>query len=411
MFDKPLKDYKKLKDALINVLLNINKTANTVEQNIYIHTPELNLHENRKTIFFIVDYLMNGGVESRLFKIKRFLENKYYNVVFVFTSAHKHNYNDGFNYELLNLNVIILNSNSNMFLLNLLKLVNLYKPSVIEFQFKTFISINYKFMKQYCDDKHIKLNCTIHGSFLNTERVIQLSEYFHNVIFVGNYIYRDYEDYEKFEYIKKHNSHRLIINGISCYDKIPKEIAAKTKEDVLMISRIDHDKIKSVICGVEYCKKNKLNVYFLGTVNEKLKSMLITEYKLTDNNFLGHHDTYEYIRRHHYNYLFVIGVDQVAMEIGGLGIPVLISTYEKELMFLKKNNYRNYSLNYGYLSKKFINDINKDGDYVKRLEENACRDLKKILKNELEEFDMHEIFVRERDISHILEKEYMKTLE
>ena len=151
MFINPYRLYKKLKDTLINALLNINKTANIVEQNVNIHFPEINinLNTNQKTIFYIVDFLINGGVEARLFKIKRFLEKNNYNVVFIFANAHRQNYNDGFNYELLNLNIIFLNINSNLFLFNLLKLVNLYQPSVIEFQFKWYLNINYKFVTSH----------------------------------------------------------------------------------------------------------------------------------------------------------------------------------------------------------------------------------------------------------------------
>lgn len=132
--------------------------------------------------------------------------------------------------------------------------------------------------------------------------------------------------------------------------------------NALLVSRIDKEKLPTVIAFVEICKQLGINFHIAGdcTENEQWVRAVIDQTGIDIRpNLIGLIETMNYLKQNADKYIFVAGVGQVVLEAASLGFPALILSHIKPKFssFVTRNNLNyfaswNFVIRYCPINKK-----------------------------------------------------------
>ncbi|MFE8048958.1 glycosyltransferase family protein [Brenneria goodwinii] len=257
--------------------------------------------ESERRILFVVDYLQEtGGVESRITRLFSFLQENGYSPMIISTC---NRYKQLLTFPNFSLDYKAPNA-TKLFM----ALIETIKPDVVEFQFKST-----RFFHDIDLDKLLKITrvgCCIHEQLkIDQERLNKLN-------------YRTASAYRKGISNVTH-----ILNWIEHLTPVWQH---KKQSKALFISRIEPDKILTIINFITICDENGWDFEIAGTYDkgknrktvEKIVSLGVPK-----SAFIGHIDTIKHLKGNVDKYLFISGVGQIPIEAASLGYPVLITPH------------------------------------------------------------------------------------
>ncbi len=286
---------------------------------------------NKNILFIASNFVQEGGIETRLRQYIEKLSPEGFNV-FILSEDNKNKFLS----EQTNFYLSFDAPNFNNCLIEIIKNYNI---NFIEFQFK-----NSKILKKLNLDvikKYSVVGCTLHNTGIKNIKLINKLDY---AIIVSNYLYQNH--------YKKIKNSVIIQNAIdfSKFDNIYWE--HKNQNTALLISRVAQDKLNSIECFINYCKKHNIKFKIAGEENSdrKVKDKLKVKYGLTDDIFIGKIDTIPFLSAHMDDFLFVAGVGLVILEAGALNYPVFVCSDTKGecYSFVTKENvdlFDNFTIN------------------------------------------------------------------
>ncbi|PWC14333.1 hypothetical protein B4923_05345 [Brenneria roseae subsp. americana] len=319
----------------------------------------------KRRILFVVDYLQEtGGVESRITRLFSFLQENGYSPMIISTC---NRYKQLLTFPNFSLDYKAPNA-TKLFM----ALIETIKPDVVEFQFKStrfFHDID-------LDDllKITRVGCCIHEQLkIDQERLNKLN-------------YRTASTYRKGISNVTH-----ILNWI---ENITPVWQHKKQSKALFISRIEPDKILTIINFITICHENGWDFEIAGTYDkEKNRETVekIVSLGVPKSAFIGHIDTIKYLKENVDNYLFISGVGQIPIEAVSLGYPVLITPHldnpdfstfvtPRNIVFLQQNNFVIREIPEDHLSEignvsAFKNSLNKGERLANFLPQNEMQKL------------------------------------
>ncbi|KAA8996681.1 glycosyltransferase family 4 protein [Affinibrenneria salicis] len=254
-----------------------------------------------RRILFVVDYLQEtGGVESRITRLFYFLQENGYSPMIISTY---NRYKQLLTFPNFSLDYKAPNA-TKLFM----ALIETIKPGVVEFQFKST-----RFFHDIDLDKLLKVTrvgCCIHEQLkIDQKRLNKLN-------------YRTASAYRKGISNVTH-----ILNWI---EHLTPVWQYKKQSKALFISRIEPDKILTIINFISICHKNGWNFEIAGTYDkEKNRETVekIVSLDVSKSAFIGHIDTIKHLKENVDKYLFISGVGQIPIEAASLGYPVLITPH------------------------------------------------------------------------------------
>ena len=265
---------------------------------------------NKNILFIASNFVQEGGIETRLRQYIEKLSPEGFNV-FILSEDNKNKFLS----EQTNFYLSFDAPNFNNCLIEIIKNYNI---NFIEFQFKNskiLKNLNLNEIKKYSI-----IGCTLHNTGIKNIKLINKLDY---AIIVSNYLYQNH--------YKKIKNSVIIQNAIdfSKFDNIYWEY--KNQNTALLISRLMPDKLKSINCFINYCKKHNIKFKIAGEENSdrKVKDKLKVKYGLTDDIFIGKIDTIPFLSAHMDDFLFVAGVGLVILEAGALNYPVFVCSDTK----------------------------------------------------------------------------------
>lgn len=274
---------------------------------------------NTKRILYVVDTLeLVGGVETRLVSQFKYLSEQGVTPMLL---TEKNDFFDALEYVNFHLDFSAPNAEE-----LLLKLINLSKAEVVEFQMKAT-----KFFDNVCLDR-IKTLARVG-------------------VCIHNRIKTDHKKLRELDYLLT-STHRLSKNfpGATCVPNWIKPQSCFVKPNpvsnkALIISRLDAEKFPTIKNFVELCRKNNLHFYIAGTANspDPKLSDLFNSLNLPEDALIGPIRTLDYLKEHGSDYLFVAGVGQVPLEASVLGLPAMVVTHKNTPTLSTVLNKENFS--------------------------------------------------------------------
>ena len=344
-----------------------NSNNYNVEQNkinLSFNKPAL----NNNILFVASNFVKQGGIETRLKQyIEKLTENNFN--VFVLSEDNRNEFLS----KQTNFYLSFDAPNFNNCLIEIIKKFNI---NYIEFQFK-----NSKILKKLNLDeikKYSVVGCTLHNTGIKNIKLINKLDY---AIIVSNYLYQNH--------YKRIKNPEIIQNAIDVSSLPNISWKYKNQNTALLISRVAQDKLNSIECFINYCKKHNIKFKIAGEENSdrKVKDKLKVKYGLTDDIFIGKIDTIPFLSAHMDDFLFVAGVGLVILEAGALNYPVFVCSDTKGecYSFVTKENvelFDNFTIN----ARSLVAKCQK-----KEFE---------LDKNNLEKYKLKNYFVQKRDLEN-----------
>lgn len=344
-----------------------NSNKYNVEQNkinLSFNKPAL----NNNILFVASNFVKQGGIETRLKQyIEKLTENNFN--VFVLSEDNRNEFLS----KQTNFYLSFDAPNFNNCLIEIIKKFNI---NYIEFQFK-----NSKILKKLNLDeikKYSVVGCTLHNTGIKNIKLINKLDY---AIIVSNYLYQNH--------YKRIKNPEIIQNAIDVSSLPNISWKYKNQNTALLISRVAQDKLNSIECFINYCKKHNIKFKIAGEENSdrKVKDKLKVKYGLTDDIFIGKIDTIPFLSAHMDDFLFVAGVGLVILEAGALNYPVFVCSDTKGecYSFVTKENvelFDNFTIN----ARSLVAKCQK-----KEFE---------LDKNNLEKYKLKNYFVQKRDLEN-----------
>jgi len=340
-FESILKKY--FRNNLLNVLtLGIYKSLNNQFNNISnitleiealkSHHYEILKNKNKKSILFITQLTINGGIEERLYKIVELIKDKYNIFIACPNTDVSPNYA-----RLIHPNIFIFNfpNTNNHFLLE-------------------------KFFRRIIAYHNINYTCFEKGWFNNDLNFNNLKINNNKLILIYHekQILTDSLNLSNFNYFFTVRSSSLynipyknkdiFLNGVL---NIEKHYQPNQSNRILIACRLDCDNLNFYLKNlVIFATKNNFLIDIAGQTSSKSNDYLQnTLNKINKNiNYIGTINTIEYLKNNPNKYLFLAGVGQFTMEGISLGFPFLYINQKNKLTFIKKENFLTfYQNNFG----------------------------------------------------------------
>lgn len=307
---------------------------------------------SKKIVFVIKDLQATGGVESRLYKLSRYLKKFNYLPVFITQSNDhcqlRHEVN-------LYCNLSLPESAGDLY-----QLLAVVKPDVVEFQFKS------------------------------TKLFHDLSDDFFTADFLTGICIHEEVEFEpaqvnKVDYVISSTERRCLAT-IANYRIIPNWLSFpaspvwsyKNQQKALIVSRLSKDKLPTIINFVDLCNFMGITYEIAGNFKDEVSASIVdflVKKGVALSAFIGEIETIKFLKKNTDKYLFVAGVGQVAIEASAIGYPFAVTPhhggYENTIFLEEKNTETLLETNFTIKDGSLSTHRNKEHCPCKKTSRNA----------------------------------------